>query len=37
MAWVAVQETKVRANVGANEQGFVDVFNTQMLPLTQSG
>jgi len=26
-----------RANVGPNEQGFVDAFNTQMLPLTQSG
>jgi hypothetical protein len=26
-----------RANVGSNEQGFVDAFNTQMLPLTQSG
>ena len=24
-------------NVGPNEQGFVDAFNTQMLPLTQSG
>ena len=26
-----------RANVGPKEQGFVDAFNTQMLPLTQSG
>ena len=26
-----------RANVGSNELGFVDAFNTQMLPLTQSG
>jgi hypothetical protein len=26
-----------RANVGSNEQGFVDAFNSQMLPLTQSG
>jgi hypothetical protein len=26
-----------RANVGPNEQGLVDAFNTQMLPLTQSG
>jgi len=26
-----------RANVGPNEQGFVDAFNTQMLSLTQSG
>ena len=26
-----------RANVGPNEQGFVDAFNTQMLPPTQSG
>ena len=26
-----------RANVGPNEQGFVDAFNTQMLPVTQSG
>ena len=26
-----------RANVGPNEQGFVDAFNTQMLPLTQGG
>ena len=26
-----------RAHVGPNEQGFVDAFNTQMLPLTQSG
>jgi len=26
-----------RANAGSNEQGFVDAFNTQMLPLTQSG
>ena len=25
-----------RANVGPNEQGFVDAFNTQMLPLTRS-
>jgi len=25
-----------RANVGPNEQGFVDAFNAQMLPLTQS-
>jgi hypothetical protein len=25
-----------RANVGSDEQGFVDEFNTQMLPLTQS-
>jgi hypothetical protein len=26
-----------RANVGPNEQGFVDAFNTQTLALTQSG
>jgi len=26
-----------RANVGPYEQGFVDAFNTQMLPLTRSG
>jgi hypothetical protein len=26
-----------RANVGSNQQGFVDTFNTRMLPLTQSG
>src|SRR5580693_8525309 len=26
-----------RANVGPNEQGFVDAFNTQMLPFTRSG
>jgi hypothetical protein len=26
-----------RANVGPNEQGFVDAFNTQMLPFTQCG
>ena len=26
-----------RANVDPNEQGFVDAFNIQMLPLTQSG
>jgi hypothetical protein len=26
-----------RANFDPNEQGFVDAFNTQMLPLTQSG
>ena len=26
-----------RANVGPNEQDFVDAFNTQMLPPTQSG
>ena len=26
-----------RANVGPNEQGFVDAFNTQMLSLAQSG
>ena len=26
-----------RANFGLNEQLFVDAFNTQMLPLTQSG
>jgi hypothetical protein len=26
-----------RANFGPNEQVFVDAFNTQMLPLTQSG
>jgi hypothetical protein len=26
-----------RANGGSNEQRFVDAFNTQMLPLTQSG
>ena len=26
-----------RANVGSNEQGSVDAFNPQMLPLTQSG
>jgi hypothetical protein len=26
-----------RANVGSNEQGFVDAFNIHMLPLTQSG
>jgi len=26
-----------RANVGPNEQGFLDAFNTQMLPLTQIG
>jgi hypothetical protein len=25
------------ANVGPNEQSFIDAFNTQMLPLTQSG
>jgi hypothetical protein len=24
-----------RANVGSNEQGFVDAFNTEMLPLTR--
>ena len=30
--------TKIRrANVGPNEQGFGDPFNTQMLPLTRSG
>jgi hypothetical protein len=29
--------TMGRANVGSNEQGFVDAFNTLMLPLTQSG
>jgi hypothetical protein len=30
--------TKIRrANVGPNEQGFGDPFNTQMLSLTQSG
>ena len=29
---------KIRpANIGPNEQGFVYAFNTQMLPLTQSG
>ena len=29
---------KIRpADVGPNEQGFVDAFNTQMLPLTRSG
>jgi len=26
-----------RANVGSNEQGFVDAFNIHMLLLTQSG
>jgi uncharacterized oxidoreductase len=26
-----------RANVGPNEQGFIDAFNAQMLSLTQSG
>ena len=26
-----------RANVGPNQQGFLDAFNTQMLPLTQGG
>jgi hypothetical protein len=26
-----------RANVGPNEQGFVDALNTQTLSLTQSG
>ena len=26
-----------RANVGSHEQGFVDAFEPQMLPLTQSG
>jgi hypothetical protein len=26
-----------RANVGPNEQNFVDAFIAQMLPLTQSG
>ena len=26
-----------RANVVPNEQGFVDAFNIQMLPLTRSG
>jgi hypothetical protein len=26
-----------RPSVGLNEQGFVDAFNTQPLPLTQSG
>jgi hypothetical protein len=26
-----------RANVGSNEKRFVDAFNTQILPLTQSG
>jgi hypothetical protein len=26
-----------RANVGSNVQGLVDEFNTQILPLTQSG
>ena len=30
--------TKIRrANVGRNEQDFGDPFNTQMLPLSQSG
>jgi uncharacterized oxidoreductase len=28
---------RFRANVGSNEQGFVDAFNTQMLPLIQGG
>jgi len=29
---------KIRpANVGPNEQGFVDAFNAQILSLTQSG
>jgi hypothetical protein len=26
-----------RANVGPNEQGFIDAFNNQMLPLIPSG
>ena len=26
-----------RPSVGSNEQGFVDAFNTLMLPLTQGG
>ena len=25
------------ANVGSNEQGLINAFNTQMLPLTQGG
>ena len=30
--------TKIRrAKVGSNEEGFVDAFHTQMLPLTRSG
>ena len=36
IASLTVAEIRL-ANVGPNEQGFVDAFNTQMLPLTQSG
>jgi predicted SnoaL-like aldol condensation-catalyzing enzyme len=40
-AWIAADVVRFEdgklANVGPNEQGFVDAFNEQMLSLTQSG
>jgi hypothetical protein len=36
--FIASNVAKIRrANGGSNEQRFGDAFNTQMLPLTQSG